>query len=116
MANGSCSNKSLFSSGPVSVTGTGQIGDKLSLESNADEIGIQITIGGSVAALTINLQHLVGNTWVNVAGAQTTATSGDAIAFATVPTTGVYRLNAATVTTPSSLQIIGALVYSKKYD
>lgn len=117
MANGACSNRILFTAPEGdSVTGTGVIGNVVSVEANADEIGLLVVLGGSVAALTIELEQFLGNTWAQVGSVETTITSGEAIVFSSVPSTGKYRINATTVTTPSSLQVSAALVYSKKYD
>ena len=117
MANGACSNRALFTAAEgESVSGTGVIGNVVSVESNADDIGLLVVLSGSVAALTIELEHFLGNTWAQVGSVQTTITSGEALVFAGVPSTGKYRINATTVTTPSSLSVSAALVYSKKYD
>jgi hypothetical protein len=115
MANGASTNYIILADG-VSVSATGVVGvAQHSLEAHADEIGIIVQIdSGTVSALTLNLQHKVGGTWTNVAGAQTTATSGGAVAFATTPIAGQIRINAATVTTPSSLVVTVKLCYGKK--
>jgi len=115
MANGASSTFVIGHDGEsISATGSSV---EFSLESNADEIGIITNIdSGTVAALTVNLQQKIGDTWANVAGAQTTNTSGGAIAFATAPSSGKYRITLATVTTPSSLVLTTKLVYGKKHD
>lgn len=118
MANGASALLKRFTdSAGASVSGTGQIGEIITLSPEADEIGLLVVIAsGTVAALTIELEHNVGGTWVQVGSVQTTNTSGSSVVFSGVPSLGRYRLNATTVTTPSSLVVVGALVYGKKYD
>lgn len=113
MANGASSMKEVMHDG-ASISGTGN-SKEVSLGPEADEIGIITNIdSGTVSALTVNLQQKVGDTWVNVAGAQTTNTSGGAVAFASAPTSGRYRINLATVTTPSSLLLTTKIIWGKR--
>ena len=115
MANGASTRYIALAEGET-VAGTGVVGNPQStIPAYADEIGIITNIdSGTVAALTVNLQQKVGDTWVNVAGAQTTNTTGGAVAFATTPVAGLLRVNAATVTTPSSLVVSIKVVYGRK--
>ena len=99
----------------ASISGTGVSTFAPSIPDHCHNVGILVNIdSGTVAALTVNLQHKVGDTWTNVTGAQTTNTSGGAIAFASVPTIGEYRANIVTCTTPSSLVITAKVVFSNE--
>lgn len=115
MANGASAMK-VIAHDNATITGTGS-SLEFSLPAEADEVGIVTNIdSGTVAALTVNIQQKVGDTWVNLAGAQTTNTSGGAVAFATTPNVGKLRVTLATVTTPSSLKITTKVVYGKRHD
>lgn len=116
MANGASNLNKLVASS-VSVSGTGAFGNEVSIENDADEIGILVTIAsGTVTSLVVDLEHDVNGTWTLVTGAQVTLSSGSKVAFATVPSLGRYRVNATTVTTPSSLQVTAKVVYGKKFN
>lgn len=102
----------------ASVSSTGVFGvATANLPSDADDIALVVKIeAGTVAALTVVLQQEIEGTWAQVGSVQTTNTSGAAISISAVATTGKLRVNATTVTTPSSLEVSAHVVYSKKFD
>lgn len=101
-----------------SVAGTGVVGSASKLiPPDADEIALVVKIeSGTVAALTVKLEQEIEGTWAQIGSVQTTNTSGGAISIAAVATTGKVRVNATTVTTPSSLVISAHVIYNKKFD
>lgn len=117
MANGA-SNQKIVVASSKSVSGTGVIGEAyVNLPPEADEIGLVVKIeSGTVAALTVVLQQEIEGTWASVSSVQTTNTSGAAVSFSGVPTTGKLRVNATTVTTPSSLVVSAWVIHGKKFD
>jgi hypothetical protein len=102
----------------VAVSGTGVVGvAQTNLPADADDIALIVKVeSGTVAALVVELEENIEGTWVQVGSVQTANTSGAAMSIAAVVTTGKLRVNATTVTTPSSLEISAHVVYSKKFD
>lgn len=83
----------------------------------ADEIGIMTRIHqGMASALTVKLQHKLGDSWVDVTGATgNTVVSADAstnaeVNFATKPNSGTLRVNISTATLYSAQTVASAAI------
>jgi len=83
----------------------------------ADDVGIMTRIHqGMASALTVKLQHKLGDSWIDVTGATgNTVVSADAttnaeVNFATKPNSGVLRVSVSTATLYSARTLAAAAV------